>query len=185
MRERPEGERLTRLGQRWKTLLGTYRWALLVVAVGALLMALPTGSGRSAGEGAAEVSAGTAEVSAGTAEDFDLEGFEQRLAEALSRVDGAGETRVVLTLDGGARSVLARDSQTESDGRGSSTVVTVGRGSGNQSVVPVQTLTPSFRGALVVCPGGGDPLVQLRLSQAVAALTGLGSDRISICQGTN
>ena len=32
---------------------------------------------------------------------------------------------------------------------------------------------------------GGDPLVQLRLSQAVAALTGLGSDRISICQGTN
>ena len=178
MRERPEGERLTRLGQRWKTLLGTYRWALLVVAVGALLMALPTGSGRSAGEGAAE-------VSAGTAEDFDLEGFEQRLAEALSRVDGAGETRVVLTLDGGARSVLARDSQTESDGRGSSTVVTVGRGSGNQSVVPVQTLTPSFRGALVVCPGGGDPLVQLRLSQAVSALTGLGSDRISICQGTN
>lgn len=178
MRERPEGERLTRLGQRWKTLLGTYRWALLVVAVGALLMALPTGSGRSAGEGAAE-------VSAGTAEDFDLEGFEKRLAEALSRVDGAGETRVVLTLDGGARSVLARDSQTDGDGSGSSTVVTVGRGSGNQSVVPVQTLTPSFRGALVVCPGGGDPLVRLRLSQAVAALTGLGSDRISICQGTN
>lgn len=175
----PGNKLLDRLGQRWKTLLGTYRWALIVVAVGALLMALPTGSGRSANERAAEA------VSAGAAEDFDLEGFETRLAEALSRVDGAGEVRVVLTLDGGARSVLARDSQTDGDGSGSSTVVTVGRGSGNQSVVPVQTLTPSFRGALVVCPGGGDPLVRLRLSQAVAALTGLGSDRISICQGTN
>ena len=175
MRERPEGERLTRLGQRWKTLLGTYRWALLVVAVGALLMALPTGSGRSAGEGAAE-------VSAGTAADFDLEGFEKRLAEALSRVDGAGETRVVLTLDGGARSVLARDSQTESDGRGSSTVVTVGRGSGNQSVVPVQTLTPSCRGALVVCPGGDDPQVRLAVMEAVSAVTGLGSNHISVCK---
>ena len=176
MRERPEGERLTRLGQRWKTLLGTYRWALLVVAVGALLMALPTGSGRSAGEGAAE-------VSAGTAEDFDLEGFEQRLAEALSRVDGAGETRVVLTLDGGTRSVLARDSQTDGDGSGSSTVVTVGRGSGNQSVVPVQTLTPSFRGALVVCPGGDDPEVRLQITEALSALTGLGADKISISEG--
>ena len=174
----PESNLLNRLGRRWRELLGTYRWALIVVAVGALLMALPTGSGRSAGEGAAE-------VSAGKAEDFDLEGFEQRLAEALSRVDGAGETRGGLTLDGGARSVLARDSQSGGDGSGSSTVVTVGRGSGNQSVVPVQTLTPSFRGALVVCPGGGDSLVRLRLSQAVAALTGLGSDRISICQGTN
>lgn len=174
----PGSKLLDRLGQRWKALLGTYRWALIVVAVGALLMALPTGSGRNAGEASAET--GT-----GTAEDFDLEGFETRLAEALSRVDGAGETRVVLTLEGGARSVLARDSQTDGDGSGSSTVVTVGRGSGNQSVVPVQTMTPSFRGALVVCPGGGDPLVRLRLSQAVAALTGLGSDRISICQGTN
>ena len=37
--------------------------------------------------------------------------------------------------------------------------------------------------ALVVCPGGGDPAVQLRLLEAVSALTGLGSDRISICEG--
>ena len=111
----PESKLLNRLGQRWRELLGTYRWALIVVAVGALLMALPTGSGRNAGEASAE-------VSAGAAEDFDLEGFETRLAEALSRVEGAGETRVVLTLDGGARSVLARDSQTDGDGSGSAAV---------------------------------------------------------------
>jgi len=37
--------------------------------------------------------------------------------------------------------------------------------------------------ALVVCPGGGDPRIQLRLLEAVSALTGLGTDRISICQG--
>ena len=41
------------------------------------------------------------------------------------------------------------------------------------------------RGVLVVWRGGGEAVVLLRLSQAVAALTGLGSDRISICQGTN
>ena len=42
---------------------------------------------------------------------------------------------------------------------------------------------PSFRGALVVCPGGDDPQVQLAITQAVSALTGLGSDRITICAG--
>ena len=36
---------------------------------------------------------------------------------------------------------------------------------------------------LVVCAGGGDPQVRLRLVEAVSALTGLGSDRISICEG--
>ena len=162
------------LALKWKGALEKYWYALLVAAVGVLLMALPTGAGRTEEQSAAA-----------PAEEFDLEAFEEKLEQVLSQIRGAGETSVVLTLDGGARSVLARDSQTDGDGSGSSTVVTVGRGSGNQSVVPVQTLTPSFRGALVVCPGGGDPLVQLRLSQAVAALTGLGSDRISICQGTN
>ena len=61
--------------------------------------------------------------------------------------------------------------------------MTVGRGSGSQEVVPLQTLAPEFRGALVVCPGGGDPRVRLTLTQAVSALTGLGTDRISVCEG--
>ena len=42
---------------------------------------------------------------------------------------------------------------------------------------------PGAKSAVVVCPGGGDPQVRLRLVEAVSALTGLGSDRISVCQG--
>ena len=92
---------------------------------------------------------------------------------------------VVLTLETGSRQVLARDQERDGQGASSSTVVTVGRGSGSQGVVPLQTVAPQFRGALVVCPGGGDPQVRLKLIQSVAALTGLGSDRISICPGEN
>lgn len=62
-------------------------------------------------------------------------------------------------------------------------MVTVGRGAGNQDVVSLQTVAPQFRGALVVCPGGGDPQVRLRLIEAVSALTGLGANRVSVCQG--
>ena len=50
-------------------------------------------------------------------------------------------------------------------------------------MVSLQTVAPQFRGALVVCPGGGDAQIRLKLIEAVSALTGLGADRISVCQG--
>ena len=62
-------------------------------------------------------------------------------------------------------------------------MVTVGKGSGQQEAVPIQTVAPEFRGALVVCPGGGNAATRLKLIEAVSALTGLGSDRISVCAG--
>ena len=38
-------------------------------------------------------------------------------------------------------------------------------------------------GAVVVCEGGGDASVRLKLMEAVSALTGLGTDKIAICKG--
>ena len=160
--------------QRWKEALGKYQYVLLVIAAGVVLLLLPSG-GRDSPE---EVTPAQGE---GTS--FDLDAFEEKLEKALSQVEGAGETRVVLTLDGGSRQVLARNQDREGNGGSSNTVVTVGRGSGTQEVVPLQTVAPQFRGALVVCPGGGDAQVRLKLIEAVSALTGLGSDRISVCQG--
>lgn len=158
---------------KWKGALERYKYALLVMAAGILLLALPLGGGGASSE---------AEQLSVQAEDFDLESFEEKLGAALSKIDGAGEARVVLTLDSGARQVLAQDQNRDGEGYATSTV-TVSRGSGQQEVVPLQTVAPNFRGALVVCPGGGDPQVRLELAQAVAALTGLGADRITICQG--
>ncbi len=155
----------------WKEALGKYRYALLVVAAGVMLLLLPTGNGGKEEARPEE-----------TAEPFDVAAFEEKLEEVLSQVDGAGKVRVVLTLEGGSRKVLAQDREQDEEGGGSASVVTVGRGSGTQTVVPLQVLSPSFRGALVVCPGGGEPRVALALTQAVSALTGLGSDRIAVCR---
>ena len=158
--------------QKWKEALGRYQYALLVIAVGVVLLLLPVGGRDGAEEAVPAQTEGTA---------FDLEAFEEKLARTLSQVEGAGQAQVVLTLDGGSRQVLARNQEQDRDGGGSNTVATVGRGSGTQEVVPLQVVAPQFRGALVVCPGGGDPQVRLRLVEAVSALTGLGSDRISVC----
>lgn len=158
--------------RRWKGALGKYGYVLLVIAAGAILLLLPSGSWDSPGE-----------EPPAQEERFDLEAFEEKLERTLSRIEGAGETRVVLTLDGGSRQVLARDQERDGEGGGSNTVVTVGRGSGQQEVVPLQTVAPEFRGALVVCPGGGDAATRLKIIQSVSALTGLGADRISVCAG--
>lgn len=163
-------ERLRKALERWK-------YGLLVMAAGVLLLLLPTGGG------GGDSQSGTEKTSAGQ-EEFDLENFEEKLSRALSQVAGAGETRVVLTLSGGSRRVLAQDTERGGDGGSASTTVTLGRGSGQQEVVALQTVAPQFRGALVVSAGAEDPAVRLRLIQAVAALTGLGSDRVSVCPGT-
>lgn len=160
--------------RKWREALGRYQYVLLMIAVGAGLLLLPTG-GRDSPK---EEAPAQAEESA-----FDLERFERKLEKALSQVEGAGETQVVLTLEGGSRQVLARNQDRERDGGASNTVVTVGKGSGQQEAVPIQTVAPEFRGALVVCPGGGNAATRLRLIEAVSALTGLGSDRISVCAG--
>ena len=157
-------EKLLRQGKNWFSLP-----ALAVLTVGCLLLLIPTG---------AEADTQREEK---TKEPFDLERFEERLEEALSRIEGAGETKVVLSLDSGERQVLAQDREQTNSGASVQTV-TVGGGS-ERSVVPVQTMAPGFRGALVVSPGAGDAAVRLALTRAVSVLTGLGSDCICVTTG--
>ena len=162
------------LRERWKGALKRYQYVLLVMAAGVLLMMLPMGP-----SGGSEEAQGPPEGEG----QFDLELFEEKLSQVLSDIQGAGKTRVVLTLKSGSRQVLAQDTQSRGGGERSVSTVTLGRGSGSQEVVPLQTVAPQFRGALVVCAGGDDPGVRLQVIRAVSALTGLGSDCITVCQG--
>lgn len=157
---------------RWKEKLKGYQTVLLVLAAGILLMLLPGGEAKSPQQAGAQVSEGS---------EFDLEEFERRLSKALSEIEGAGETTVVLTLKSGSRQVLAQDLERDGE-RSRAETVTLGTGSYAEETVVLQTVAPQYQGALVVCPGGEEPQVRLRLCAAVSALTGLGSDRISICK---
>ena len=146
--------------------LKKYKW------VGLVLLVWPAGKENQA------------ETAAETPQTFDLAATEARLSEALSQIRGAGEVTVVLTLAGGPRQVLAQDvDQAAERGQERRETVVVSRGSGGQEAVAVQEVSPEYQGALLVCPGGGDPTVRLQLTQAVAALTGLGADKISISEG--
>ena len=98
-------------------------WLFAVLLIGLLLLC--TGSGKSSDE----------KGSTATEE-------EQRLTNALKRMEGVGQVYVLLA---------------EKPGR-----------------------DKGYMGAVVVCAGGDDPGVRLRITQAVQVFTSLGSDRIIV-----
>lgn len=155
--------------------LERYKYVLLVMLVGAALLLWPGEEKKepTVGEGASE-------------ELFRVEEMEKKLEKALSRVEGAGDVTVVLTLQGGPRQVLAQDgSAQEGDGRvvKETSTILLSKGSGYEEPAVLQELGPVYQGALVVSSGGDDPRVKLALYEAVSALTGLRADKISICKG--
>ena len=153
-----------------KAFLRRYRYALLIVLVGAILM----GVGGSGDKSPPANDERQEEV-------FDLEEMEQKLAQTLSAVSGAGRVTVMLTLKEGTRSVLAQDTRVTQDEQTRTNVI-VSRGSGGERTVQVQSVWPRYQGALVVCDGADSAGVRLELVQAVRALTGLGAENISICK---
>lgn len=161
-------------GKKIYALLEKYKFVFLVILAGIILLLLPTGK-RNTRPAQNISSAQAAELA------FDVEAMEQKIEGALSQIDGAGNATVVLTVRGGPRQVLAQDGK-QSEKENSVSNVIVSKGSGLQDTVVIQQVYPQYQGALVVCPGGGNPAVRLKLVDAVSALTGLGADKISVCQ---
>lgn len=167
--------------KKWKPLevLGRYRYVLLVAALGALLLAWPAKETGGSGEAAPAAPA--------AAETGNLAETERALEEILGKMEGVGRVEVMLTLQSGRELVLAGDETLRYSGNvsapdsydRSTTTVTVGA-SGGEDVVVTQERYPQYRGALVVCDGGGSDAVRLAVTGAVSALTGLGSDRIAV-----
>lgn len=104
--------------------------------------------------------------------------LETRLRELISSVDGAGETRVMVTLQTGEQSVYATDKEATADGDTQTSHVLLG-----SSSALIETVnTPQVLGVAVVCEGGADAAVQRRVTELVAALTGVGTNHITVAK---
>lgn len=153
-----------------------YKYAALVALIGAGLLLWPSG-----GSGPGGLSIGQREP-----EPPDLQA---QLEDILSAVSGVGQVRVLLTVESDGERQLAQDTQLSYSGdtaapedysRKSETVRLDGS-SGDETVV-VRRTYPTYRGALVVCQGGGSAEVRLAVTGAVAALTGLPTDRVTVAK---
>lgn len=155
--------------------LKKYRYPALILALGLLLLLLPTGR-------KAETPQQDAEKTPQAVGNFELETFTREAERLLSELPGAGEVRLLLTLDTDGQWDYLSDS-TQSQGNGVSQVqnqaVLVTR-DGDQSPVTVTRSYPSFRGAVVLCRGADSPSLTLSLKEALSSLTGLGMDKITV-----
>lgn len=168
-------ERLAPLAARLRAALADekQRVNLLVCtgAAGLLLLAVSSWLPAPAGDTAAEAAPTAGAVSSDYAAQL-----EERLTSLISRVEGAGQTAVMVTLESGSESIYA----TDTDADGTSTHVLLGSGRADGLVETVQT--PQVLGVAVVCEGGGDAAVQNRVTTLVEALTGVGASHITVAK---
>ena len=157
------------LPERFRKLAEKNKYVLIVLLAGLLIILWPSG-GRASDEALPVAEQTESSLS------FSLEEKEARIAHALSQIAGAGEVIVVLSL----RTSLEQEVAVDEDSAGRRETVTISTGSGTQSEVTLRYRYPEFRGALVVSQGADDATVRLQITQAVAALTGLGTDRITV-----
>ena len=136
--------------ERWKAVLDRYRYALLVIAAGVLLLLLPTGvrprQRRSGRTGRCFSSWRSWRRS-----------WPAPCPASMERGDGGHAD----PEESGSRQVLAQD--TQSRGRGAQRLHRdLGRGSGSQEVVPLRPW-PQFRGRWWCAPAGTTPGVRLQV----------------------
>ena len=165
-------------GTSFKAVWEKYRAVVLILAAGVLCLLWPSDDGES-----------KAQETTAVVETETIRQTEERMERILGRIHGVGKLQLMLTLESSARQELAADTEISvrgsASGEGSRRMETVII-SGEEGEMPVveYCVSPSYRGAVVVCEGAENASVRLAVTQAVSVLTGLGSDRIVVvkCQ---
>ena len=166
--------------------------------VGVLLLVIALPSGTKEKEKDSRHSEIDGEEAVGTqAEEQDYARYlERRLEETLSQLDGAGNVRVMVTLQSSAQKIVEKDTQgerdaiTEEDSQGgrrtsentSHQETTVYEGMGEKSQEPYvsKELTPRVEGVVVLAEGGENALVKRNITEAIQALFGIDTHKIRI-----
>ncbi|MGN0543264.1 MAG: hypothetical protein ACI4JG_07425 [Acutalibacteraceae bacterium] len=156
--------------------------ALLLAGIAALLASELSDAGTT--EAVSETQACTANDTA----EYERE-LEERLTSIISAIDGAGNTRVMVTLESGSEDIYLHDfdygENISPSGKSSierKDEYVIVDGSAGEGGIIVRVAEPKVRGVAVVCEGGGSELVRQQVTQAVTALLDISSARVSVAK---
>lgn len=155
---------MTVIRQKVTEWFGKYKYILLVVAVGIVLMLIPSGSKQSS------TTTQVVQVPAATIS------LANELEEILSNIQGAGRVQVMLTVKTGEQTIY----QTDSPSTDRQDTVIITGGDRGQSGLVQQIISPTYRGAIIVCQGAESASVCLAIKEAVSKVTGLDTSQISV-----
>lgn len=153
--------------KQWFKLLEKYKYLVLVVLIGVVLMLLPTQSSNE--ETVQERSEQEQEIN-----------ISQQLADILAKINGVGKVEVMLTQASGEQTIYQTDDSAGDSGSGRQDTVIITDQNRGQSGLVLQVNAPKYRGAIVVCQGADNATVRLAVVDAVSKVTGLDSSRISV-----
>ena len=157
------------MGGKLFSLFKKYRYVLLILLVGLLLMLLPTG-GQERSEPQPDIS---------TEKSVDIS---EQLREILSCIDGAGKVEVMVSIAQGEKTQFQTDLDISGSENGSTrqdTVIITDANRQENGLIS-QINPPVYRGAVVICQGADRASVRLAIEEAVSSITGLGTDRIVV-----
>lgn len=151
--------------------LKKYRWAMIILLAGIVLMLLPEGERQ---EKSPSVPVQTTPVPST---------LQEELETLLTKVEGAGKVKVLLSEAVGEQVHYQTDdnqadTDTSSDTRSDTVIIT--SADRNQSGLVYRVDPPIYLGAIVLCQGADRAAVKLAIVDAVGTITGLSSDKISV-----
>ncbi|MBR6785713.1 MAG: hypothetical protein IKM25_05630 [Clostridia bacterium] len=123
-----------------------------------------------------------------TAQEY-VQSLEERITSIISSIDGAGSTRVMITLESGSEDVYLHNydygEDVDEDGAGNREVkneYVVVDNSGEENGIVIRVEEPKIRGVAVVCEGGGNDYVKAQIISTVTALLDISSARVSVAK---
>lgn len=116
--------------------------------------------------------------------------LENRLESVLSQIKGAGQVKVMLTVDGSPELIYASDTDTKTSSNSSGTTTSTSSSSpiiitnngGSGALVLTENL-PMVKGVIVVSSGAENIGIKLDILQAVSKLLDISTDKISVLKG--
>ncbi len=165
----------THLNKKLLLVLVLFAAGVIVLAVGELMQSIKTETQE------------PAPIAAQMSADNYVSDLEERLTSIISSIDGAGATRVMITLESGNEDVYLHNydygEDVDSSGAGNREMrdeyVIVNAENGEKGIV-VRVKEPEIRGVAVVCEGGGNSYVRAEIIATVTALLNVSSARVSV-----
>ncbi len=118
-----------------------------------------------------------------------VQSIEKKLSEIISSIEGAGEAKVMVTLETGEENIYAKevksDEQTNGDKISSNyeyEYIVIKSGSSNESGMLLKVVEPSIRGVAVVCDGGDNASVRENIINTVSCVLDIKTNKISVCK---
>lgn len=124
------------------------------------------------------------------------EKLQQNLENIVSEIEGSGKSRVLITFASTAETIYAteekKNKEASEDKSGGEITrkkesndcekkyITIKDSQGTEHALAVTELEPKVKGVIVICPGGDNPIVKNRITEAVTTALSITSKHVCI-----